>query len=765
MLDLSKKVGILLDDAITIAKEERHSLVTPEHILKAMLQDEDFATLVKKSSGDVDNMLSQLDEYLEGIDTVSENSAEIRIMETEGFTRLINRAVVHCKMAGREKVDIIHLVMAILSLNKLDDETPDESTAAYVLGNGTDVNKLIYNVSHSNDGLEEDEDDEDEESMGGIPFPFGMMGGTAPKKESNWKKLLENLNEQVQVESTPFIGRSEEIERTLQILCRKTKNNPVHLGEAGVGKTAIALGIAEKLNNDDGIPEKLKGSTIYSLSMGALTAGTQFRGQFEERLQNILKGLEKEGNAILYIDEIHTIIGAGAGGNSTLDAANILKPFLTRGKIKFIGATTIEEYRKNIESDSALNRRFQPVNVPEPSESEAIEILKGLKSSYEEYHGVTYTDDAIETAVKLSVKYINDRFLPDKAIDVIDEAGSMLTMRKYETTEVDKTMVEKVVSKMAKIPADTISSDDKTKLLKLDSELKSKVYGQNSAIEDIVKAIKRHRVGFSPSNKPIASFLLVGPTGTGKTFVAQNLAKIMGIPLLKYDMSEYKEAHSISKFIGAPAGYVGYEEGGKLVKDIRKTPHCVLLLDEVEKAHPDIFDSLLQIMDDAVLTDAQGRKADFQNVILIMTSNNGASNMDDKRIGYCVSEDNSKGDAAITESIKRTFKPEFINRLTKIVRFNKIDETMAVNIINSQLDILKKRLVAQNVNTVFDETCIKYLLEHGFSKKYGAREINRVIENSLEDLFIDELLDGKLTDGGNCSVKADKEKLILEIEE
>lgn len=777
-IKLTNQLEAALDKAADSAKANNHRFLTVEHLMMALLDDKEFAELVTAAlktdeegnvKGSIAAIKESIQKYLDKIPTLS-SPLSGGLQDAESIQILIKKSAERCLACGRKEISVTHIVTTLLALTK--DPNPDvarmfsESYAVYGLVSNVDANRLLYVLSHGVDDKAEEDEDEDEEEgrmMGPFPFPF-MMGGAQPKKKDSWKKYVSDLNEEVKEEHAPFVGRSGEIERTLQILCRKTKNNPIHLGDPGVGKTAIALGIAEMLNNNDGIPKKLEGYKIYSLSMGTLTAGTQYRGQFEERLENILKGLEKEGKCILYIDEIHTIVGAGAGGSGALDAANILKPYLTRGKIRFIGATTLDEYKKYFEKDRALSRRFQPVNVPEPSEEEAIEILNGLKDYYEEYHGVTYTEDAIEAAVRLSAKYINDRYLPDKAIDIIDEAGAMLTMREYETTTVDKELVEKVIGKIAKIPAETVSSDDKAKLKNLSTELHEKVYGQDQAIDAVVRTIKRHRAGFSEGNKPIASLLFVGPTGTGKTYIAQNLADVMGIPLIKYDMSEYMEAHSVAKLIGAPAGYVGYENGGKLVDDIKKSPHCVLLLDEIEKAHPDIFNSLLQIMDDAVLTDGQGRKADFKNVILIMTSNAGAKNIGKLNMGFGEVSSKTTNEDVINEALKKTFSPEFRNRLTKVIVFNNIDKTVATSIIDAQLNRIKAILSQKSVVAEFKESCVDYLLDKGFSEEFGAREIKRVISNEIDDLFIDELLDGRLEHGGKCSVEMVDGKLVLSVE-
>ena len=754
MYTFSKELHSILNKAEQRARDEEKLFLTPEHVLLTILENPKYKE-VFESSGNIEKMKKELKEYIETIPTNSGLNAE----ESNEYIRLIEIAIVQASRIGKTEIGVLDIITALINSPQFRDETEEvgESKAYNVLAKYADSISLVEKMS--------EEDEEDEEEDGPQMFPFGMMGapgmpGATSPQTKNWKKFLENLNETVKENDDQIVGRSAEVERTFQILLRKAKNNPVHIGEAGVGKTSIALKIAKMLNEKN-VPEKLKNCKIYSLNMASVTAGTQYRGQFEERLEAILKGLEKEGNAILYIDEIHTIVGAG-GSKDGLDASNIMKPYLTKGKIRFIGATTLEEYRQTIEKNNALNRRFQPVNVEEPTPEEAIEILRGIKEDYEEVHNVSYDDEALVAAVNLSVKYINDRFLPDKAIDIMDEAGAMLAMKNLETKVVDKDLVEKIVANIAKIPVESMSEDDKSKLIKLNTELKEVVFGQDQAVDSIVRAIKRNKVGFKKDGKhPIANFMFVGPTGTGKTFIAQNLASILGIPMLKYDMSEFREEHSVAKLIGAPAGYVGHENGGRLVNDIKQHPHCVLLFDEIEKAHPSIFNILLQIMDDAALTDGQGRKADFQNAIIIMTSNAGAKFMNKSKIGFGEGSSMALNEDAIKIALKNTFQPEFLGRLDKTVIFNKINNETACAIIDSQLEKVAKVLREQGVHPTFTKNCKKHLLETGFSDEYGARQIKHLIETTIEDLFVDELIEGRLVDGGEVSVDYKDNKLVL----
>lgn len=579
------------------------------------------------------------------------------------------------------------------------------------------------------------------------------------KKQSLIKKFTTNLNEYVKSEFTdPLIGRDDILNRTIQILCRRTKNNPIHVGEPGVGKTAITLGLA-RLINEGKVPEKIKNAEIFSLDIGATLAGTKYRGDFEERIKKVLNEINNHENPIVYIDEIHTIVGAGSIGGGSLDTSNLLKPYLMEGKIKFIGATTFDEYKKYFEKDKALTRRFQTIEVKETSVEETIKIIQGLKSNYENYHNVKYTDEAIKLAVELSSKYINDRFLPDKAIDIIDEAGSYISMNREDSNEkiIDEKIIEEVISKVCHIPKNTVEKDEISSLKELEDNLEKNIFGQNKAIHEVVRCIKMSRAGLNEENKPISSLLFVGPTGVGKTQLSKTLAESLGVKLIRFDMSEYAEKHAAAKLIGAPPGYVGYEEGGLLTDTIRKNPYCVLLLDEVEKAHPDILNVLLQVMDYATLSDNQGRKADFRNVVLIMTSNAGAKNIGKNIIGF--GERVIKGEA-IMEEVKKFFSPEFRNRLDKIVVFNHLNNEMALDIARKELNKFNEQLLKKNVKVNFDDKCIDFVANKGISQEYGAREIIRIINQEIKPMLVDEILFGSLSDGGEITLDVKDNKFI-----
>ena len=604
------------------------------------------------------------------------------------------------------------------------------------------------------------------ESVGKVSFDFTIavnntnqvpMGNTgnianSQKKQNVMSNLVTCLNGTIK---HPIIGRKNEIERTIQILSRATKNNPIHVGEPGVGKTAIVEGLTQMID-DGNVPDSLKNSKIYSLTVGDLLAGTMYRGEMEGKLKKLLTTMEKEENPILYIDEIHNIVGAGGSSNGGADISNLLKPYLTNGKIKFIGATTEEEYKKIFSKDKALARRFQRVTVTEPSIDETIEILEGLKDYYETFHKIVYKDDALRAAVELSAKYVNDRFLPDKAIDLIDEAGAYLNTY-GKGNVVDKSLIEDVLSKTCNIPKATVETDEIAKLKVLDKKIKDNLYGQDQAVDEIVKSIKISRAGLLDDNKPIASLLMVGPTGVGKTELAKTLANTLGIEFVKFDMSEYMDKTSVNKLIGASSGYVGYEEGGMLVDAIRKNPHCVLLLDEIEKAHPDVFNILLQVMDDAVLTDNQGRKADFKNVIILMTSNAGATEVGKPSIGFEAKDMNV---SAMNDAVNKIFSPEFRNRLSGTIVFNPMDKNMATLIAKKQLKIMESKM--PQVSLKYEKSVMDYIIKKGLDdKQYGGRAIKRVIENELKPLFVDEILFGKLKNGGSCKVEMKDDKFHL----
>ncbi|MDY6967108.1 MAG: AAA family ATPase, partial [Spirochaetota bacterium] len=564
-------------------------------------------------------------------------------------------------------------------------------------------------------------------------------------------------------EMEPLIGREDVLERTLQVLCRRFKNNPVHVGEPGVGKTAITEGLAQMLARDEA-PKALRGAKIYSLDMGSLLAGTRYRGDFEERMKRVLSELEKEENVILAIDEIHAVVGAGAVSGGSMDASNIIKPALVSGRMRCIGSTTYEEYRKYFEKDRALARRFQKIEVLEPSVDETYSILLGLREKYEEYHNVKYQDSALRSASELSAKHINDRFLPDKAIDVIDEAGACARMYCEEDLEqlITDSDIEKVVARMARIPENSVSISETGKLHQLDTELKNVIFGQDEAVDLVCEAIKRSRVGFREPDKPIASFLFVGPTGVGKTELARQLALILGIALHRFDMSEYQEKHTVARLIGAPPGYVGYEEGGLLTEAIRRTPYAVLLLDEIEKAHADIFNTLLQVMDYATLTDNNGKKVDFRNVIIIMTSNAGAREIGKQQVGF--GDRKISGDA-VSIAVEKFFSPEFRNRLDATVNFNNLNEDIVLRIVDKSIREFEKQLMEKKITLDVSNECLKWLAQKGFSPEFGAREISRLIQDKIKSFFVDEALFGRLKDGGSARVDLENDEIIIKIED
>ena len=737
---LSENVKHAFDRGADIAKEMKSEFYVLEHLFLALCEDPEFIGVLQDYSVNVEEYKAELKAYIKDNLETSENEP----FESESISMTLTNSIIRAMSAGREVVEMVHLLASINDL--------PESQALYILEKmGLNFNDIIYEYAHSEkEDVEDEEEDDEHPGMMGGPF---IMGGMPKPKKDAWKKYVVDITKEVEEHPEPFVGREEEIARTCQILCRKTKNNPVHIGEPGVGKTAITMGLARMINKGE-VPEKLKGATLYSLDLGSAIAGSKYRGDFEERIKAVLKGVEKEKNPILYIDEIHNLVGAGSAGGS-MDAANLLKPYLTKGTIKFIGATTREEYIKYFEKDKALARRFQAVNVEEPSVEDAIKIMEGVKDYYEEYHGVTYTQDAIEAAVNLSAKHINDRYLPDKAIDIIDEAGAEINSKGISDTVITKANVEKIIAKICKIPTETVAVDEISKLANLEKELKANVFGQDQAADAISMAVKLSRAGLADETKPIASFLFVGPTGVGKTEEAKVLAKTLGVELVRFDMSEYMEKHSVSKLIGAPAGYVGYEESGALTDAIRKTPNCVLLFDEIEKAHPAVFNILLQVLDYGTLTDNKGRKADFRNCVIIMTSNAGAAEASKPGLGFMAKATNDK---AMDDAVKSTFSPEFRNRLSGVIIFNGLNVDMAKLIANKELNILKNKLAVKGINAKFTDDVVQYVVDKGFTNEYGAREISRVVNSDIKPVFMNEILFGKLSKGGNCTVTYSEKK-------
>ena len=745
------EVSIELNDAIIRAfnhgKKNKDTFITAEHLLHALTFNERFIEAVNNCDGDIESLRNNLDEYIN--EYVDEGNSDIP-QESYSFQEVLIRASQQALYSQRDTINIEHIVAAFYDLE-------ESYCNYYLIESGIEKTDILYQLAHR--GNEESIDKDEELSY--VDNNDIELNNKEEKKKSAIDKLTINLTELAKSSDEPLIGREDILERTIQILCRKGKNNPLHIGEPGVGKTAITLGLA-RLINEGKVPEKLKCSVVLSLDLGSLVAGTKYRGDFEEKIKKVLDEIKTLNNPIVYIDEIHNLVGAGALGGGSLDASNLLKPYLLDGSIMFIGATTYEEYKKYFQKDKGLSRRFQVVEVKEPSEKECIEILNGVKEAYENYHNVKYTDDALKAAVTLSHKYINDKFLPDKAIDLIDEAGSFINLNSNSERIIDENTIEDVISKICHIPKKTVEKDEINSLKNLEEDLKKNIFGQNTAIEEVVRTIKMSRAGLTEADKPVASLLFVGPTGVGKTEIARTLSNSLGVKLIRFDMSEYQEKHAASKLIGAPPGYVGYEEGGLLTDEIKKNPHCVLLLDEIEKAHIDILNVLLQVMDYATLSDNQGRKADFRNVIIIMTSNAGAKDIGKPLVGFGARE--IKG-TAIMEEVKKVFSPEFRNRLDKIVVFNHIDIDIAKNIVVRELEKFKEQLVSKNITIDFSEDTIIKIAEKGTSKEFGAREIKRIINSDVKPLLVDEILFGILSNGGSCTVKVEEDKFKIYIED
>ena len=782
---ISGHVQAIIDAAYNEAKLRNHEYLTPEHILYAALAFDEVQGVMLSCGADLEQLRHGMENYFEQKLPVTTSSEPTK---TVGFHSIFERAVIFSRSAQKSMIDVADILVSLY-----DEERC--YSAYYLRKAGIKRLELLQVLSHSygSDGYQNTGNNSrnpDDDLSDGLRKPG--------KKNALDRYAIELTALARDKKLDPVIGREEELDRTVQVLCRRLKNNPIHVGDSGVGKTAITEGLAQRIVADD-VPPLLRNFSIFSLDMGALVAGTKYRGDFEERVKRVVEEMLKKEKVILFIDEIHTLIGAGSVSGGALDASNLLKPALTSGKLRCIGSTTHEEFNKFFEKDRALSRRFQKIDINEPDEETAIKILNGIKSKYEEYHHVTYSDEVVETAVRLSAQFITERRLPDKAIDVIDEAGAFARIEAYkkqelpteypgeadknidsantntgllseftklikrhengeastvqdgnvESVEITLPVIEAVVSKIARIPQRSVGESEKDKLRELETRIKTRLFGQDEAVAAVVKAVKRSRAGFRAEGKPVANFLFAGPTGVGKTELARQLADILGVTMLRFDMSEYQEKYTVSRLIGSSPGYVGYEEGGQLTEAVRKQPHAVVLLDEIEKAHSDIFNILLQIMDYATLTDNQGRKADFRNVILIMTSNAGARDIGKGLIGF---GDRIVDDSAVGDAIEKLFTPEFRNRLDAVVRFGHLSREIMVSIVKKELDAFTVQLAEKNVTLTVTDTCVDKLAEQGYSKEFGARNAGRLIEEKIKSFFVDEVLFGGLSEGGKAVV-------------
>jgi ATP-dependent Clp protease ATP-binding subunit ClpA len=732
---LSSELEICLNEAFQGARDARHEFMTVEHLLLAIIDTPKVREILRACGADATRLRKELKEFVDQTTPRLKQDDEREVQPTLGFQRVLQRAVFHVQSSGKKEVTAANVLVAIFS--------EKHSHAAYLLGL-QEVSRLdvVNFISH---GLPKAGDEPPKPGEEPTPSPEadGEGGSALDKYSTNLNKLAE------QGRIDPLIGRQLEIERTIEILCRRRKNNPLYVGEAGVGKTALVEGLA-RLIFEGKVPDILADSVVYSLDLGSLIAGTKYRGDFEKRLKAVLSEIKKLPGAILFIDEIHTVIGAGAASGGVMDASNLIKPALANGELRCIGSTTYQEYRGIFEKDHALTRRFQKIDITEPSVAETIEILRGLRSKFEEHHGIRYADEALQAAAELSQRHINDRHLPDKAIDVIDEAGARLRLRPLDKREEIVTVehIEDVVARIARIPPKTVSSSDRDVLRNLERNLKLVIYGQDKAIGTLASSIKMSRSGLGDQHKPVGSFLFAGPTGVGKTEVTRQLALTLGVELIRFDMSEYMERHTVSRLIGAPPGYVGFDQGGLLTEAITKHPHCVLLLDEIEKAHPDVFNLLLQVMDHGTLTDNNGRKADFRHVVIVMTTNAGAAEMNRSSIGFVAQDNASDG----LEAIKRLFAPEFRNRLDAVVQFEPLDERTIQRVVDKLLVEIEAQLEQKGVALHIDDAARLWIAKRGYDPKMGARPMARVIQEHIKRPLAEELLFGRLEKGGHAFV-------------
>ncbi len=741
----SQEVNETLQGAVACCMEWRHQYVTPEHILYALV-DVDYFNIVLAGFGVFDvEFKKRVGELLQDYEKVP-NDRQYSPQLSAQSIQLMEDAANQAYSAGNDTVETFHYVNAIFHL--------EDSWAANLLHDVTGINETLFLQElvgmYRNDGDDETDDDS---------FFTDSGDDNASRAADHWRELVTCVNDNV-ANHNQLIGREAELERTVQVLCRKDKNNPLHVGEPGVGKTALVYGLADRINRGD-VPDRLKHCRIYSMDMGTMIAGAQFRGDFEKRIKEVMEGARREGNVIIYIDEIHNVIGAGRGSDGALDASNMLKPYLESGEIRFIGSTTYDEYKRYFAQSRGIVRRFQEIDILEPSVDDAVRILQGLQPNYEAFHHVVYKPEAIVYAVKASAQHITDRFLPDKAIDLVDEAGAYRELHptKHKTQYVDKALVQQVLTRTCKIEAEALRESGNDSLKTLHSRMAARIFGQDEAVRQVVEAVMMSKAGLQDDRKPLASLLFVGPTGVGKTEVARVLANELGISLVRFDMSEYTEKHAVAKLIGSPAGYVGYEDGGLLTDAIRKTPNCVLLLDEIEKAHSDIYNILLQVMDYAALTDNKGQKADFRNAVIIMTSNAGAQFASQANVGF--NNHTSRGDAMLAQ-VKRTFKPEFLNRLSATVVFSDMNRDMASLILKKKLGELADKLAKRSVTLRLTDNATTFLMEKGFTAEYGAREMDRVIERHLKTLLTREILFGSLKKGGTAKIIVRDDSLAIE---
>ena len=739
---ISKDLSETLGFAVREAKKRRHEFVCIEHLLFAILFDGSGIEIIESSGGNIENIKNDLEQFFdEKMDRVPSDN-EYVLQQTVGFQRVIQRAVNHVRSAEKSEVDVSDILASIF-------QEKDSHAEYFLSAEGISRFDVLNYISHNISNVPSRED------SGEVAKP----GKKEKKKNPLELFTIDLVKYAAEGKLDPLIGRELEMERTIQILCRRRKNNPIFIGDPGVGKTAMAEGLAIKIHENT-IPDLLKDFSIYSLDLGGLLAGTKFRGDFEQRLKGVIAALKKKKDAILFIDEIHTIVGAGATSRGSMDASNILKPALQTGELRCIGSTTFEEYKNFFEKDRALSRRFEKVEIFEPPIKETVQILKGLRSRYEAHHGISYTDRSLKAAVELSAKYINDRYLPDKAIDVIDEAGAFIRLSgSSRRKKINPKDIEKIVAKIARIPTLSVSTPDKTKIENLEDQLKQVVFGQDDAISSLVTSIKRSRAGLGSPERPIGSFLFTGPTGVGKTEVARQVSFILGVHFFRFDMSEYMEKHSVARLIGAPPGYIGFDQGGLLTDGIRKHPHSVLLLDEIEKAHPDMFNILLQVLDHATLTDNNGKRADFRNVIVMMTSNAGTREMSTQSIGFgdnrYDTEDKGK------KAVEKFFSPEFRNRLDDIIHFNALNEEIMKKVVDKFMNELKEQLIAKKVSVSLSSDARTWLATKGHDPRYGARYLDRLIQTEIKDILSNEILFGRLDNGGEVFIDFENDKLTF----